>query len=145
MNNQPKVSAQELMAVVTSTNNAADTAVKISCENSKSIAELTKKIDALQTSVTLNKKWQGKPASKATTVLMIVLMIIGLAMAVGSVIPQITECLFITTTAWQWIYIGYALFTVIAAVVVNVKMPIKVLSALFAIVPMTTSLIISIL
>ena len=146
MNNQPKVSAQDLMTVVISTNKAAGAAVKISGENSKSIAELTKKVDALQASVSQSDKPQDKPVSKGAAAFMILLMLIGAAIVVCSFVPQVAEYLsFMTANIWRWVHIGYAMIAVLAVAVANVKTPIKVLSVLFAIAPMAISLALSIL
>ena len=150
MNNQTqtnKVSAQDMMTAVLSANKAAVVASRNSEMTNKSVIELTKKVNAMQSSLTQDKKpRQNVQTSKGATALLILLMILGIAVAVAQFVPQVTEYLsFITPVAFQWTNIGYAVLTVIVAAVAKVKRPIRFFAVIFAIGPMVANLVLSLI
>lgn len=85
----------------------------------------------------------NNPYSKAGVAIAVLLMIAGIAILAFMFVPQLVGLIPALAGQWQWVCLGYAAITVIVVSLFNLKMPVRILSVLFAIAPIAANLIAS--
>ena len=122
---EAKISAQELMAVVTDTN--------------RKVTDMAKKQHAGVPAF--------RPSSKVASAIVIVLSILGLALSALIFFPGVWETLGVTLSEslWKIIYIAYAVVALFIAAVSRIRTPLRVWAVIVAIAPICIQVILGIL
>lgn len=122
---EAKISAQELMAVVTDTN--------------RKVTDMAKKQHAGVPAF--------RPSSKVASAIVIVLSILGLALSALIFFPGVWETLDVTLSEslWKIIYIAYAVVALFIAAVSRIRTPLRVWAFIVAIAPICIHVILGIL
>ena len=122
---EAKISAQELMAVVTDTN--------------RKVTDMAKKQRA---GVSV-----FRPSSKVASAIVVVLSILGLALSALIFFPGVWETLGVTLSEslWKIIYIAYAVVALFIAAVSRIRTPLRVWAVIVAIAPICIQVILGIL
>lgn len=119
---QNKVSAQEMMDLVVG---------------------IDQKVSTLVGRDTREGGNNNNPYLKAGVAIAVLLMIAGIAILAFMFVPQLVGLIPALAGQWQWVCLGYAAITVIVVSLFNLKIPIRILSVLFAIAPIAANLIAS--
>lgn len=122
---EAKISAQELMAVVTDTN--------------RKVTDMAKKQRAGVLAF--------RPSSKVASAIVVVLSILGLALSALIFFPGVLETLGVTLSEslWKIIYIAYAVVALFIAAVSRIRTPLRVWAVIVAIAPICIQVILGIL
>lgn len=122
---EAKISAQELMAVVTDTN--------------RKVTDMAKKQRACVPAF--------RPSSKVASAIVVVLSILGLALSALIFFPGVWETLGVTLSEslWEIIYIAYAVVALFIAAVSRIRTPLRVWAVIVAIAPICIQVILGIL
>ena len=122
---EAKISAQELMAVVTDTN--------------RKVTDMAKKQRA---GVSV-----FRPLSEVASAIVVVLSILGLALSALIFFPGVWETLGVTLSEslWKIIYIAYAVIALFIAAVSRIRTPLRVWAVIVAIAPICIQVILGIL
>ena len=122
---EAKISAQELMAVVTDTN--------------RKVTDMAKKQRAGAPVFS--------PSSKVASAIVVVLSILGLALSALIFFPGVWETLGVTLSEslWKIIYIAYAVVALFIAAVSRIRTPLRVWAVIVAIAPICIQVILGIL
>lgn len=122
---EAKISAQELMAVVTDTN--------------MKVTDMAKKQRAGVTAF--------RPSSKIASAIVVVLSILGLALSALIFFPGVLETLGVTLSEslWKIIHIAYAVIALLIAAVSRIRTPLRIWAVIIAIAPICTQVILGIL
>lgn len=122
---EAKISAQELMAVVTDTN--------------RKVTDMAKKQRAGVPAF--------RPLSKVASAIVVVLSILGLALSALIFFPGVWETLGVTLSEslWKIIHIAYAVIALFIAAVSHIRTPLRVWAVVVAIAPICIQVILGIL
>lgn len=117
-----KVSAQEMMDLVIG---------------------IDRKVSAIADRDEMSNKVDSKPISKVGTAIAILLMLMGTAIMLCMFVPQLATLLANLASAWKWTCLGYAIGATVVSGAFRLNTPVRILTVLFALAPISSILITS--